>query len=71
VQFDGGETPGAIVIPTRERPLYLVLPDHRALRYGVGVSRPGFTFAGVTRIGYKREWPDWMLGVNAVTPFDF
>ena len=59
VSFDGKEAPGTIVIRTGQRRLYYVLPDHQALRYGVGVGRPGFTWAGVTRIGYKREWPDW------------
>jgi len=59
VPFDGREPPGTIIIRTRERRLYYVLPDHQALRYGVGVGRPGFTWAGVTRIAYKREWPDW------------
>src|SRR5271165_298863 len=59
VTFDGGEAPGTIVIRTSERRLYFVLPDHQALRYGVGVGRPGFTWAGVTRIAYKRAWPDW------------
>jgi lipoprotein-anchoring transpeptidase ErfK/SrfK len=59
VPFDGREAPGTIIIRTGERRLYLVLPDHQALKYGVGVGRPGFTWAGVTHIGYKREWPDW------------
>jgi len=59
VPFNGREPAGTIIIRTGERRLYLVLPDHQALRYGVGVGRPGFTWAGVTRIGYKREWPDW------------
>jgi lipoprotein-anchoring transpeptidase ErfK/SrfK len=59
VPFNGGEAPGTIIIRTSERRLYFVLPDHQALRYGVGVGRPGFTWAGVTRIGNKREWPDW------------
>ncbi|HXE26442.1 MAG TPA: L,D-transpeptidase [Roseiarcus sp.] len=59
VAFGGREAPGTIIIRTRERRLYFVLPDHRALRYGVGVGRPGFTWAGVTHIRYKREWPDW------------
>ena len=59
VQFGGREAPGTIIVRTGERRLYLVLPDHQALRYGVGVGRPGFTWAGVTHIGYKREWPDW------------
>jgi lipoprotein-anchoring transpeptidase ErfK/SrfK len=59
VAFDGKEAPGTIIVRTDQRRLYFVLPDHQALRYGVGVGRPGFTWAGVTRIGYKREWPDW------------
>lgn len=59
VPFGGREAPGTIIIRTGERRLYLVLPDHQALKYGVGVGRPGFTWAGVTHIGYKREWPDW------------
>jgi lipoprotein-anchoring transpeptidase ErfK/SrfK len=59
VAFDGSYAPGTIIINTRERRLYFVLPDHQALKYGIGVGRPGFTWAGVTHIGYKREWPDW------------
>ena len=59
VQFDGREAPGTIIIRTGERRLYFVLPDHQALKYGVGVGRPGFTWAGVSHIAYKREWPDW------------
>jgi lipoprotein-anchoring transpeptidase ErfK/SrfK len=59
VQFDGRERAGTIIIRTSERRLYYVLPDHQALKYRVGVGRPGFTWAGVTHIAYKREWPDW------------
>ena len=59
VQFDGRDAPGTIVVRTGERRLYFVLPGHQALRYGVGVGRPGFTWSGATHIGYKREWPDW------------
>jgi lipoprotein-anchoring transpeptidase ErfK/SrfK len=59
VNFDGPYAPGTIIINTRERRLYFVLAGHQALRYGVGVGRPGFTWAGVTHIGNKREWPDW------------
>jgi len=59
VLFDGREAPGTIVIRTSERRLYFVLSDHQALRYGVGVGRPGFTWAGSTHIAMKREWPDW------------
>ncbi len=59
VAFNGDEAPGTIVVRTSERRLYLVLPDHQAMKYGVGVGRPGFTWSGVTRIANKREWPDW------------
>jgi lipoprotein-anchoring transpeptidase ErfK/SrfK len=59
VSFNGSEAPGTIIIRTSERRLYYVLPDHQALRYGVGVGRPGFTWAGASHIAYKREWPDW------------
>jgi lipoprotein-anchoring transpeptidase ErfK/SrfK len=58
VAFDGRDAPGTIVVRTGERRLYFVLPDHQALRYGVGVGRPGFAWSGTTRIGHKREWPD-------------
>ncbi len=59
VRYDGNEAPGTIIINTRERLLYLVEHDGKALRYGIGVGRPGFTWAGVHHITRKREWPDW------------
>ena len=59
VSFAGGYAPGTIVVNTSERRLYFVLPNGQALRYGVGVGRPGFAWAGATYIANKREWPDW------------
>ena len=59
VAFDGAYAPGTIVVDTGERRLYLVLPDHTAMRYGIGVGRPGFEWSGVSHIAMKREWPDW------------
>ena len=59
VTYDGQETPGTIIISTRDKFLYLVQPGGRAIRYGIGVGRPGFTWAGVHQITNKREWPDW------------
>lgn len=59
VSFSGPYSPGTIVVSTSERRLYLVLPGGQALKYGVGVGRAGFTWAGVTHIANKREWPDW------------
>ncbi len=59
VNYDGRERPGTIIINTNERLLYLVQDDGTAIRYGIGVGRPGFTWAGVRQVTRKREWPDW------------
>lgn len=59
VDYDGAEKPGTIIIDTPRRFLFLVEGDGKATRYGIGVGRPGFTWAGVKHISQKREWPDW------------
>jgi lipoprotein-anchoring transpeptidase ErfK/SrfK len=59
VPYGGPEKAGTIIVDTPQRFLYLVLEGGRALRYGVGVGREGFTWSGVTYISAKREWPDW------------
>jgi lipoprotein-anchoring transpeptidase ErfK/SrfK len=59
VDYDGPYSPGWIVINTGERRLYFVLPGHQAVKYAIGVGRPGFEWAGVSHIANKREWPDW------------
>jgi lipoprotein-anchoring transpeptidase ErfK/SrfK len=53
------EAPGTIIIQTAERHLYVVQPGGRALRYGIGVGRDGFTWQGLLKITRKAEWPDW------------
>jgi lipoprotein-anchoring transpeptidase ErfK/SrfK len=53
------EAPGTIIIQTSERHLYLVQGNGRALRYGIGVGRDGFTWQGLLKISRKAEWPDW------------
>jgi len=60
VAFKTSLKPGSIVIRTRERKLYYVLPGGKALRYGVGVGRAGFTWKGRNRVSRKQEWPDWI-----------
>ena len=50
---------GTIIIETAERHLYLIESETRALRYGIGVGRDGFTWAGLLQITRKSEWPDW------------
>jgi lipoprotein-anchoring transpeptidase ErfK/SrfK len=59
VSYQGPYKPGTIIISTQERRLYLVLQNGRAVRYGVGVGRPGFTWGGVKTISAKKEWPEW------------
>jgi lipoprotein-anchoring transpeptidase ErfK/SrfK len=59
VAYDGHERPGTIIIDTPDKFLFLVEPNGRALRYGVGVGRPGFEWAGVKTVSRKAEWPGW------------
>ncbi|QOZ50818.1 L,D-transpeptidase [Bradyrhizobium sp. CCBAU 53338] len=59
VSFDRNEPAGTIVIDTANTYLYYVLGNGRALRYGVGVGREGFTWSGVQSVSRKAEWPDW------------
>lgn len=59
VNYPTREAPGTIVIDTPNTYLYLVLGNGRAMRYGIGVGREGFTWAGVQSIARKQEWPDW------------
>jgi lipoprotein-anchoring transpeptidase ErfK/SrfK len=59
VFFRTTEAPGTIVVHTADRYLYLVQPNNRAIRYGIGVGRDGFQWAGMHKIARKQEWPDW------------
>jgi lipoprotein-anchoring transpeptidase ErfK/SrfK len=59
VAYGTREKPGTIVIDTNNRFLYLVTGDGEARRYGVGVGKPGFEWAGEHRITRKAEWPSW------------
>ena len=59
VDFPTAEIPGTIIVDTPNRFLYLVLGDGKAMRYGVGIGRDGFTWGGRGRIQYKRAWPRW------------
>jgi lipoprotein-anchoring transpeptidase ErfK/SrfK len=59
VAYEGHERPGTIIIDTPNKFLFLVEGDGRALRYGIGVGRPGFEWAGVKSVTRKAEWPGW------------
>ncbi|MGE3159161.1 MAG: L,D-transpeptidase family protein [Xanthobacteraceae bacterium] len=59
VDYRTKEPPGTIVIDTSSTYLYLVMPNGKAMRYGVGVGRDGFTWSGVQKVTRMAEWPDW------------
>jgi lipoprotein-anchoring transpeptidase ErfK/SrfK len=59
VDFHGDYSPGTIVVKTGERRLYLVLDDGHAVRYPVGVGKPGKQWAGTTKIDGKYRQPAW------------
>lgn len=59
ISFNEGYRPGTIIIKTSKRKLYYVLPGGKAIEYGVGVGRYGFTWAGSTSISRKAKWPGW------------
>ncbi|HLX15607.1 MAG TPA: L,D-transpeptidase [Bradyrhizobium sp.] len=59
VALNTAEAPGTVIIDTGNTVLYYVLGQGRAIRYGVGVGREGFTWSGVQTISHKAEWPDW------------
>ena len=59
VNYRTNEAPGTVIIDTANTYLYLVMPGGKAMRYGIGVGREGFTWSGVKAIERKAEWPDW------------
>jgi lipoprotein-anchoring transpeptidase ErfK/SrfK len=59
VTFRTAEPPGTIIIDGNQHFLYLVQPGGQAIRYGIGVGRDGFGWAGIVRVGRTAEWPVW------------
>lgn len=60
VSYPSAEKPGTIIIDTSEKFLYFIMPDGKAMRYGIGVGRDGFRWTGVAYVGQKQAWPNWM-----------
>ena len=58
--YNGTEAAGTVVVDTANHFLYLVGPGGRALRYGIGVARPGYSWSGRHAVSAKKEWPDWI-----------
>jgi lipoprotein-anchoring transpeptidase ErfK/SrfK len=59
VDYHGSEPAGTIIIDTPQRFLFLVQENGKAVRYGIGVGKPGFAWAGEKKVTAKKEWPDW------------
>lgn len=59
VSYETTERPGTIIVNTRERFLYYILPNGKAMRYGIGVGKQGFAWAGTAYVAWKQEWPTW------------
>ena len=68
VDYVSREPAGTIVIDTPNTYLYLVLGNNKAMRYGVGVGREGFTWTGAERISRMKEWPDWFPPKEMIEP---
>jgi len=66
VFYPSVEKPGTVVIDTAHTFLYSVLGGGKAIRYGIGVGRKGFTWSGVEKISRKSEWPDWIPPVEMI-----
>jgi len=60
VDYSTNVAPGTVIIDTAHTYLYYVLGGGKAIRYGIGVGRAGFTWSGVERVTRKAEWPDWI-----------
>jgi lipoprotein-anchoring transpeptidase ErfK/SrfK len=60
VSYGSTESPGTIIIDTPNTYLYFILGGGKAIRYGIGIGREGFTWSGVKNIERKSEWPDWI-----------
>ena len=59
IDYSGPHQPNTLIVNTAERRLYHVMPDGKAMKYGIGVGRDGFQWAGTHRISRKAEWPGW------------
>ncbi len=59
VDYPTNQPAGTIVVDTPHTYLYLIMGHGKAIRYGIGVGREGFTWTGTERISRMKEWPDW------------
>src|SRR3984957_4592210 len=66
VSYQGNEAAGTVIVDTAHTYLYLILGGGKAMRYGIGVGREGFTWSGTQTITRNAEWPDWMAPAAGV-----
>lgn len=59
VPYPRNDQPGTLVVDPKNHFLYSVRENNEAVRYGVGVGREGFGWAGDATVQRKAEWPDW------------
>jgi len=67
VDYPTREAAGTIIVDTPNTYLYYVLGGGKAVRYGIGVGREGFTWSGVRSVERKTEWPDWSPPAEMIT----
>jgi len=67
ISYPTNAAPGTVVVDTAHTYLYYVLGDGRAMRYGIGVGREGFTWSGTEAVTRKAEWPDWTPPPEMIT----
>ena len=60
VEFTRKEAPGTIVVDEDNKYLYYVLPDHKAIRYGITVGEEAQAWSGIAKVARKAEWPPWI-----------
>jgi lipoprotein-anchoring transpeptidase ErfK/SrfK len=60
VAYQTREAPGTVIVDTPNTQLFYILGGGKAISYGIGVGRDGFTWSGVQTIARKSEWPDWI-----------
>ena len=64
VDYHRAEAPGSIVVDSDARFLYYVLPNRKAIRYGITVGEDALSFWGIAKVGRKEEWPRWVPTAN-------
>jgi lipoprotein-anchoring transpeptidase ErfK/SrfK len=60
VRYARNGAPGKIVVDTNNKFLYYLLPNGKAIRYGITVGEEGQAWSGTAEVGRMEEWPPWI-----------